>query len=60
MFSFFRRRNRIEVPAPRWADYFTGAEYEKFILTIRQYFENEKVTYVIDDGVVQVDSEKYG
>jgi len=59
MFSFFKR-NKAKVQIPEWADFFTPAEYENFLAQIDKYFKKEKISYVINDGMADASSDRFG
>ncbi|MBW8688322.1 hypothetical protein [Chitinophaga rhizophila] len=59
MFSFFRRgKNKARVPV--WANFFTVKEYENFISLVAAYFDNRQLPHTIEDGVVEVVTDRFG
>lgn len=57
MFSFFKKKQPLIVPD--WADFFTEKEYSQFISEVEVYFKKEKIPFVMDDGVIQVDENAF-
>ena len=58
MFSFFKRKNKPEVP--EWASFFSPDEYSKFLKAIEKYFYQKNVTYTLGDGMINAGPNDFG
>ncbi|MET3502946.1 hypothetical protein ABIC45_004583 [Mucilaginibacter rubeus] len=60
MFSFFKRP-RNNVVAPKWASFFSDAEYRDFIKAIDKFFYKKNISYKIeDDASIKVGPNDFG
>ena len=59
MFSLFKRKNKQEV-VPKWASFFNAEQYQVFITSIDHFFAKRHLTYVLGDGELVVDEDKFG
>lgn len=60
VFGFFRRRGggagddrREPEPVPAWAAFFTHAQFDRFLDTVRLYFTSRHIDAHVDDGLVR-------
>lgn len=61
MFSFFKKKNKESeaIDIPEWAAFFTAEEYRAFLDAIDSYFKGMDVTYILEDGTIEVDPESF-
>lgn len=58
MFSIFKKKDNNKVP--KWASFFSKKEYQIFNKEINVYFENLKVDFSINDGIVIIKGNQFG
>lgn len=59
MFSLFKK-NPGKQPVPAWASFFNEKEYGEFLKAVDSYFKEKKISYELENGVLQAGPNEYG
>lgn len=59
MFSLFKK-NKDKPEVPEWASFFNGSEYSDFLKAIDNYFNKNKITYELGDGMLTAGENNFG